>query len=106
MSRQLNPAQMWSQQPLASRTASVIKSIQSGTIALPNGNTTGTATISAVTTAKSMITLNGLSSTSGNATYPHTRMGYIALTNTTTVTATRGVGVDDLTVAYQVVEHY
>jgi hypothetical protein len=33
-------------------------------------------------------------------------MAYIALTNATTITATRGSGVDDLTLAYQVVEFY
>ena len=106
MSRQLNPSQMWSQQPLASRTASVIKSIQSGTIGISNGSTSNTLTITSVSTAKSMITLNGSSTAQGNTTYPHARMAYIALTNATTITATRGSGVDDLTLAYQVVEFY
>ena len=106
MSRQLNPSQMWSQQPLASRTASVIKSVQQGTIAIVNTNFTGTAAISAVTTSKCHITLSGLTSADNNLTYPDARMGRVDLTNSTTVTLTRGRSVDGLTAGFQVVEFY
>lgn len=106
MSRQLNPSQVWSQTPLASRTASVIKSIQQGTISLPNGNGTGTATITSVTTGKSMVTLSGLTSADNNTTYPSARMARVDLTNATTVTMTRATSVDGLIAGYQVVEYY
>lgn len=89
-----------------SYSPTVVKSIQSGTIAMANTDTSKTATITSVNTAKSMITLTGLSSTQGNTTYPHARMARVTLTNATTVTADRGSGVDDLTVGYQVVEFY
>ena len=106
MSRQLNPSQVWSQTPLASRTASVIKSTQQGTIAVTNGNATGTATITSVTTGKCHITLSGLTSSDNNTTYPAARMARVDLTNAPTVTLTRGSAVDGLTAGFQVVEFY
>jgi len=103
MSRQLNPAQMWSQQPLASRTASVIKSIQLGTVGISDASVSNTGTISAVTTAKSAISWLGLSSA---ATLDISKLVRVTLTNTTTVTVTRGANQGDVTVGYQVVEYY
>jgi len=59
MSRQLNPAQMWSQAPLANRTASVIRSRQTvnTTVAVADGFTGNKdITITAVTdTAKCVV---------------------------------------------------
>ena len=103
MSRQLNPAQIWSQAPLANRTASVIKSIQTGTISFTGVNViSGTATISAVTVAKSVCIFNG-------QTRPTGFICSMTLTNTTTVTfSTSGNNGSSYTVVggYTVVEFY
>jgi hypothetical protein len=105
MSRQLNPAQIWSQAPLANRTASVIKSIQTGTISFVGANViSGTATITAVTVAKSVCIFNGQTRPGGN-----TFMCSMTLTNTTTVTfSTQGDNGSSYTAtgAYTVVEFY
>ena len=103
MSRQLNPAQIWSQQPLASRTASVIKSIQSGTIGISNGSASNTLTITSVSTAKAMITLQGVTT---GGTLNSSKLARIELTNATTITATRIGTSEDVTIGYQVVEFY
>ncbi len=80
-----------------------IKLIQRGTIALSNGGfTTGTSTITAVVTAKTELRCLGFSATSGDITsYPR-----LELTNTTTVTATRGGTSGAVTVSWEVTEYY
>lgn len=101
MSRQLNPAQVWSQVPLASRTSSVIKSIQSGVISVVTG--VDTATITAVTTAKSYVVFDGMthSASTGNSSFSK-----LVLTNSTTVTATRDGTTGINLISYSVVEFY
>ncbi len=86
--------------------ARTIKSLQYFTIAITNGNGSNTATITSVDTTKTVIHLLGHSTADNNATYPGTRMGYLTLTNATTVTATRGTTVDGLTISGVAVEHY
>lgn len=80
----------------------VIKSIQEGQIVISSGSSSNTATISSVTTSKSVCTFNG---SRGNST-----SGYVAtvqLTNATTVTAARiGSPAADTTVGYTVTEYY
>ena len=65
-------------------SGATIKGIQRGTIAITNGNSSGTATISSVTTAKTEIRFLGGSGYDGSAIY----VPRIALTNSTTITAT------------------
>lgn len=93
--------------------ASPIKSIQRGTISFTVSDTSKTATISSVNTNKAEIRLLGMSNAytwSGNS---GTQLPFggisarIALTNATTVTATRGTALDSsLIVSYEVIEHY
>lgn len=85
-------------------TASAVSSVQHGTVTIASGATTGTATITAVTTARSAVFLlgNTVSTTTSAA---GTALAQVGLTNTTTVTATRGSSSTAvLTVGYCVVE--
>lgn len=78
--------------------------VQTGTITVAASALTGTATISAVTTARSVVFYlgNTLSTTTTSPQVAHCR---VDLTNTTTVTATRGSSSTAvLTVGYAVVE--
>ena len=73
---------------------SVVKSVQTGSIAISGNAKTGTATINAVNPNKSVIIPNGfgLTSVPSNNTSPQLieqGKGYFTLTNSTTVTATR-----------------
>jgi hypothetical protein len=79
-----------------------IKAIYRGTIAIANTATSNTATITAVNTDKAILHHLGVSSTENNNGYTEVRL---ALTNTTTITATRGGNVGDVTVGYQLVEY-
>lgn len=80
-----------------------IKTIQRGTITISAGNLTATATISSVTTGKTF--LNWLGSTPTTVTDQYIRgMARLDLTNSTTVTATRGNSSDSGIVSYEVVE--
>jgi hypothetical protein len=87
---------------------SPIKSIQRGTITIDRNSLTGTATIDAVNTSKTMLNLLGFtigSNAAGTAEY----LTRIALTNSTTITATRakivGGSTDNNTlVSYEVIE--
>lgn len=99
------PAQMWSQVPTANKVASVIKSIQRGTLTITS-SATGTATITAVVTAKTEIRLLGC--TSDNATWDGARdLARIALTDSTTITGTRkGTSADTLTASWEATEYY
>jgi len=83
--------------------STVIKSIQRGTIDFTGGGTnTPTATITAVNTAKAVLTLLGFTTDTGGAEVR------VALTDSTTVTATRNVAVQGaaITAGFQVVEYY
>ena len=91
-----------------------IKSIQRGTITVSDNNLTNTATISAVVTTKSVISLTGPTSTDNvapatNLNGPGAGGAYLILTNTTTLTLTRAIiyaANNTLTYGYQVVEYF
>lgn len=88
-------------------TVEVIKLIQPGTITIANGVNTNTATITSVDTAKAFVVFGGTSSAqSGDTTdQPDKWLARLALTNATTVTATRNATVGgDMIVAFTVVE--
>lgn len=77
-----------------------IKGIQRGTISVATSNSSGTATITAVNTAKSILFNLGIEGDT-------TRGGRLALTNSTTITATvNAAGATALNVSYQIVEYY
>jgi hypothetical protein len=87
----------------------LIRTIQRGTITMTGTNTTGTATISAVDTAKS--SLRNLGFSTNTVITPATDYDGVrlALTNTTTVTATRGAGnisAAVVTAQFEVVEQF
>lgn len=82
----------------------VIKRIQRGTVTVNAASATGTATITAVNTAKAELSYLGLESADST---PQEGQAYIDLTNTTTITATRNTaGAGALTVGYEVVEWF
>lgn len=78
-----------------------INSVQAGTITIGSGSTSNTATITSVDTTKSFVVFNGASTSSTALNRVTAR---VALTNATTVTATRESSVDEVTVAFTVVE--
>lgn len=108
--RGFNPFPVWTQVGIAARTVrldsqspGVIKSIQRGTIAITTGNTSNTATVSAVTTAKALVFhLGG----EGDASATNHALVRLALTDATTITATRNGSSNGITVGYQLVEYY
>lgn len=65
-----------------------IKSIQRGVITITSGNTTATATITAVDTSKTELRFLGGSGTDGAGAVSN--IPRVALTNSTTITATTG----------------
>lgn len=82
----------------------VLRSVQRGTISL-SGATSNTATVSAVDTTRCRLTSLGTSDTSGAPQGFGSRFrARLALTNATTITATKGVANDTTTVAYQLLE--
>lgn len=94
--------------------ASPIKSVQRGVITLNQLTATNSATISAVNTSKSFVNFLGQGN---NYTYSGldqwqygSHFGRLALTNSTTVTATRdmssGSCMGTLTISYEVIEFY
>lgn len=83
--------------------ASIIKSIQRGTITL-NGVTTNTAPISAVVLANARLRYVGHTTDDVGTTRPVASMS-LALTNSTTVTATSGLAFGIQIVAFEVVEY-
>jgi hypothetical protein len=108
--RTFNPFAMWSQVPLANRTASVIKSIQYGTIAFTSASDVPTATITSVSTSKAVVFHLGASAGTLSVGSTQVAPNYcrLTLTNATTVTATRSSGLNGLdgTVSFCVVEYY
>lgn len=92
-------------QGFSRRVAGGVKSVQSGTISIAGGASSGTATISEVNTAKSVVIPAGVRGTGSTSVddFMHT----LTLTNATTVTAQRGGSpAMNVTVRYQVIEYY
>lgn len=78
-----------------------IKSVQRGVINSANGS--ATATVTAVNTAKSVLTMLGEQITADDVRYAHS----LALTNSTTVTATRSdSSANHAYVSWQLVEYH
>lgn len=97
--------------PLASTVAAwgrrgLIKSIQRGTVTIASGNTSGTATITAVVTANTR--LKYLGSNDAGADSSASFSAYVLLTNTTTVTATvlGAPTAGGITLKFEVVEYF
>ena len=82
-----------------------VRSLQRGTIVLAGGAGSNTATITAVDTANSRLRLLGTSYDTAAATQTNT-WARIALTNATTITATRTGTTGGLTVSYEILEYY
>ena len=82
------PQQMWTQVPTANKIASVIKSIQRGTVSI---GTSTAVTITAVDTAKSVVLYGGNSAPNApnNGGYEGSMYSKVVLTDATTVTASR-----------------
>lgn len=82
--------------------ASKIKSIQRGTIMLSGANTTATSTVTAVVTGKAELRMLGARAPSSGATdAPEVS---VALTNSTTITATRSQTTNAATVSWELTE--
>lgn len=80
------------------------KSIQRGIITIASGASSGTATISAVTTSKSELRFLGWS---GSSTLASGHFPKLELTNGTTVTASTGGGIAvDRLVSWELTEYY
>ena len=106
MSRELNPAQIWSQVPVANRLIEVntktgfsltagsysvrASSTQHSYANIADATDTGTTTVSSVTNTRAFLTSNAQSKGGTTSTDPALYNGRITLTNSTTVTATRG----------------
>lgn len=83
-----------------------IKSVQRGTLTMSSGSATGTATVTSVDTSKSELTFLGV--TNGTASpWSNLAVPRLALTNATTITATRGFAVTEtLTLSWELREFY
>ena len=81
-------------------SSGVINSIQRGTIAVANGTSSNTATITSVDVTKSELRVlgQGMSGGGGND-------GYIVLTNATTITATRATTAGITTISWELTEY-
>ena len=89
---------------LAQFAGSGIKSVQRGTITINAGAASNTATVTAVDTAKSVLSLLGWTASANVST---SGPGRLALTNATTITATRsGSPADTAVYSYELVEYY
>ena len=95
----------WGDRIMGIVRTSQIKSIGRGTIAVNDANLTATATISAVVTSKTILTHLGSRSATNNSAYT---IATLELTDTTTITATRGAtdGTADVIVSYQYMEYH
>lgn len=81
-----------------------IKAIYTGNITIANGASSGTATITAVNTAKAIYFGRGFNPTGFSGALDISQVPIVTLTNSTTVTATRGGTTQAMSVAYTVVE--
>lgn len=91
---------------LASLLGSTVKSIQRGTLSIPaysGAVGTATATVTAVTTSKSRLTLLGAHVASGSGS--NAPNASIVLTNSTTITGTNGMS-SAVVVSWELVETY
>lgn len=88
----------------SSPSSSIIQSIQPFSITITNGNTSNTATITAVDTTKAVLFLGGFTTTVTAGTAYGSSNPYVALTNATTVTATRNSSTSAVTVRGTIVE--
>jgi hypothetical protein len=84
-----------------------IKSIQRGTISITSPNSTATATVTSVNTAKSLLTHLGQSGYYSASSTDGLGNVRISLTNATTITAAAGAtpNVVSYTVSYELVEY-
>jgi len=87
--------------------AGKIKNIQRGKIVIALNQTTNTDTINASVLAKSVVNIVGFTTSQTNEDYAGTHP-YLELTDTTTVTVTRGVADAAITTtaSYEVIEVY
>lgn len=88
---------------------SVVKTIQRGTITMTTTTTSSTGSISAVDESKSVVELLGFSSSSSSDSDVTDLLPRLDLTNSTTVTATRGHNTSlngTLSINFQVTEYY
>lgn len=86
-----------------------LRSIQRGTITLTGAALTNTATITAVVTANTVLECVGITNSAGSAADYRDNWAHLALTNATTITATRLTALDgtvSVIVAYEVREYY
>ena len=81
-----------------------VKSLQQGTLTIVHPATTGTATISSVSTTKSILLWQGYANDTNEGVYQG--MATVTLTNSTTVTGSHdaGSGASTITMGYVVVE--
>jgi len=79
-----------------------IKSVQYGTVTANSGSASGTATITAVNTAKAMLFFLGAENTAADS----PTMLRLGLTNSTTVTGYKRTGADATKAGFMVVEFY
>ena len=120
MSRELNPAQIWSQVPVANRLIEVNTktgfSLTAGSYSVRASNTqrgsitmtsvaSNTATISSVTVTRATEDYNGNTVNSGGG-EQNQAFSTIALTAATTVTCTRGNGTNIAVPFYVVTEYF
>jgi hypothetical protein len=91
-----------------SYATSVIKSIQRGTITISGFDTSQTATITSINTAKSFISFGGSTSVNTSTSAEIIRPARVVLTNSTTVTATCAAQNSSAatTISYEVVEYF
>lgn len=94
-----------------SQFTSGVKSIQRGVITITSGGFTATAGVSSVNTSKSLLSHLGNSwQNIQSGTYgtfnEGAAHGYIALSNSTTVTASRSISLHSLAVSWELVEYY
>lgn len=85
---------------------SIIKNIQYGSITISNGSTTNTDTITSVVTGNSLLlSLGRQTSISNNESWDDI-CAYLTLTNSTTITATRGHDVGSVIVSFCIIEFH
>jgi hypothetical protein len=109
--RGFNPIGFWTQVPITLRLARGVRSKQAGTITIASGaNSSNTATLGTTLTdaSRAHVVFNGYSSGANAGAAPPEGNVRLDLTNTTTVTATRGAGANSAacTVAFTVIEDY
>ncbi len=82
-----------------------VESIQSGTVTIDNGNTSGTDTINSVDVNNSIILFVGCTIAEGGSQFFHT-ISRVVLTNATTITAERSGSIGEAIAGYVVIEFF